>query len=1296
MGNEAETVFGTFNLTAEEAKDYDTVVKKFDNHFMPKRNIIYERAVFHQRSQEAGENIETFVRSLHMLAATCEFNEKKEEMIRDRLVIGIRSIETSRQLQAQEDLTLEVAVRKARQAESLGAQQSSLNRNAHNAETDEARTFRGASQSGFRPQHQQQQQQYNAQRYGNAGRGRARGRGRYRGNHNAPSRGSYNHASVNDRNHNAFPSRNHNATSQQLCGYCNKNHNGGRAQCPARDSSCRNCGKKGHYAVVCRSRNIKEVDQQHSNESTETFLLDSLYIMDSQSDTMLTDSVSVPSPPWMVDLEMNNTTTKFKVDSGADATVGTEEFYRGLNPRPHLEEAQVKLVGVGGQLNCLGQFETTVTWKKKKYKTTIYIVRGARNNLLARELAQDMGIITLNLNEANFTDVYGDLGLVDCHPVKIKIRPDATPYSVLTPRRIPLPLIEPVKNELERMEKSGVIQRITEPTDWCAPMVPVIKPNGKVRICVDLKKLNSCVNRERYILPQVEDILPQLAGAKHFSSLDAASGFWAIPLDPESSLLTTFITPYGRYCFRRLPFGISSAPEIFQRIMNDILQEEILKGGVTIYMDDILVYGRTLQEHDERLNRVMMTIKKSGLKLNRTKCKIRVTHLDFLGHTISGEGVQPSTEKVRAIRDLPEPEDVPSLRQCLGLINYLGKYCPQLADTLRPLNDLLHTDRSWTWDSSHQKAFDKAKHLITRAPVLAYFDLRKPTTVSADASSYGLGAALLQTQADGSLKPVAFASRTLTDSERKYAQIEKECLASVWACEKFSQFLTGLQSFELYTDHKPLVPLMMSRDLDQTPARCQRLLIRLMRFRPEVTYVPGKNLVIADALSRCPTPHTTDEMQKTLEEDITLSVEMIRRKACTSARLEDIRHATDKDDLLQSVMDYTEAGWPNYIKDVPQNLRKFYEIRAHLSTTDRLLLYNDRIYIPQALQQYVLTKVHQGHPGITKSRERAKAGVFWIGISQDIEDFVNNCEHCQEQQRTQTKLPLVSTPLPDRPWQHIAADIAELKGKQYLITVDYFSRYIEINHLSTITSNSVITALKTLFTRWGIPTSLKTDNGTQFTSYEFQEFSKEWDFEHTTSSPHHPQSNGEAERAVATAKSIMKQSDKDMGLLTYRSTPIPSLGYSPAQLIMGRNIRTTLPTLDSHLVPRWPPLKELQRKDSQTKRRNEANAEGRDLQPLSPGQLVRMKLDHEKEWGEPVTVLHAIGPRSYVLQTPSGTIRRHRRHLRVANRPVQLFDDTPNPTDQRREDRMVHRPLPLNATVRRSQRNRRTPSRLDL
>ncbi|XP_062574010.1 uncharacterized protein K02A2.6-like [Saccostrea cucullata] len=434
--------------------------------------------------------------------------------------------------------------------------------------------------------------------------------------------------------------------------------------------------------------------------------------------------------------------------------------------------------------------------------------------------------------------------------------------------------------------------------------------------------------------------------------------------------------------------------------------------------------------------------------------------------------------------------------------------------------------------------------------------------------------------------------------------------------------------------------------------------MRLRRFNVYSEYVPGKQMVVPDTLSRSPSKHS--DTDNTVEE-ITIYVNsVLETKPVSDHKLEQIRRETDLDNELRLVMNLTKQGWPDHINSVPEGARDYFSARSELSIFEGILLFRDRIVIPGVLRSEILETIHDGHMSISKCRERAATSVWWPGLSKEIATKVANCEICQAQRPTQRKEPLKTTTLPERPWQRIAADLFEIDDKHYIAVMDYFSRYLEIAYLPSITSDQVIGKLKNIFARWGIPEILFTDNGTQFTSQTFRTFAKEYNFMQLFSSPHYPQANGEAESGVKIAKHILKQPDIFKALMAYRSTPIAATGVSPAELIMGQRIRTALPTLDKTLNPRWPDINTIRSHDEDTKERyrfyfDKHNAV-RPLPSLKEGERVLVKLDNENLWKD-TGVIKSFDPdqRTCVIETPRGNIRRNRRHVKfTSSKPQNL------------------------------------------
>ena len=513
----------------------------------------------------------------------------------------------------------------------------------------------------------------------------------------------------------------------------------------------------------------------------------------------------------------------------------------------------------GRTLKVLGEVDVTLASQRgNTTETSAFVVCGASSNLLGKKEIKSLGLVSVvnSVGVENIVTKYEKIfhGLGTLPEVfTIHMKEDAIPYNISTPRRVPVGLREQVQGELFRMKELGVISPIEKSTVWCAGMVVAPKKSGKVRICVDLSQLNKGVKRETYPLPRVEDALASLADAKWFSKMDANSGFWQIKLDEASRELTTFLTPFGRFCFNRMPFGVSSAPENFQRQISKILEGQ---EGILCHMDDVLVFGKDEEEHDQRLESVLGRIRDSGLTLNREKCQFKVNTIEFLGHKVSSEGIEVCDDKVKAVLAMEAPTNAKGLKRILGMVDYMRKFNPQLAEVESPLRELLKKKNDWLWGSEQEHSFKEMKKMLTSFPLLVKFNVQKRHRITADASMHSLGAALLQEEETGWF-PVSYASRTMTEVEKRYAQIEKEALAVTWACQKFDFYLVG-RKFQIETDHKPLVPLLGNKDLSQLPLRVQRFKMRLMRYDFDIFHSPGSQMFIADNLSRVLYPEFKD------------------------------------------------------------------------------------------------------------------------------------------------------------------------------------------------------------------------------------------------------------------------------------------------------------------------------------------------------------------------------------------------------------------------------------------------------
>ena len=557
-------------------------------------------------------------------------------------------------------------------------------------------------------------------------------------------------------------------TSGRNCGYCNRRHAPGRRNCPAAETRCSKCNKMGHFPTVRKSVPVKTVNQVLETEDALSPTFVGGVTAPTCTNTPIAEPIANPQtgrsdPGWHVKLKIQDQDMlTWCIDTGAQVSVMPEAIYKSSYGT--LSKSDRELVGAGDvPLMTLGCAVMNLTLAETVIKERVYVVRGASKLLLGVPAIRSLGLIheipgTYSVKAVNqmpdnhslrsgtkedivkeYPKLFQGLGKLEGEHT-IHLKEGATPFCLTTPRRVPLPLMKKVQEEIKRMEQLDVIEPVDAPTEWCSSIVAVPNADGRVRICVDLTKLNQAVRREVYQMPAVEETLGSLTEGSVLSKLDANSGFHQIVLNPESAKLTTFITPFGRYMFKRLPFGISSAPEYFQKRM-----DKELSGleGVKCRMDDILVMGRDQAEHDQRLKQVLDRLVERKLTLNLEKCLFSQSRLQYLGQIIDSEGIRKDPSKVKAIADMAEPQDIASLRRFLGLVNHLMKFCPNLAEKTKPLRDLLKKDSSWVWGPAQQEAFQQLKADMASEQVLARYNPEKETMASSDASSFGLGAVLM-------------------------------------------------------------------------------------------------------------------------------------------------------------------------------------------------------------------------------------------------------------------------------------------------------------------------------------------------------------------------------------------------------------------------------------------------------------------------------------------------------------------------------------------------------------------------
>jgi len=987
-------------------------------------------------------------------------------------------------------------------------------------------------------------------------------------------------------------------------------------------------------------------------------------------------------------LMLGQSTIRFLLDCGATVNLLSEEIAKkALGSEYKMRPAQSNLrMYDKTELKTVGMITATVINPKtnEQHAVDFYITKNHNDPILGSEACQRLKFLTVNLERIlalddtkrvtvktqedvnkQFSDLFQGIGKLE-GKLHLVVDPSVPPVRVPL-RKLPVPIKEKVRAELLSMVESGIIEPVNEPSEWISALVVVAKANGGIRLCVDTKPLNKALKRNHYLMPTLEDILPELQDAKVFTTCDVSKAFYHVQLDDESKKLTTFESPFGRFRFLRMAFGLSVSPEEWMRRLHEVLYG--LK-GVACIADDILVYGcgKTLEEanadHDENLTALLIRCRESGIRLNKEKFKYKRDSVAYMGHELTRTGLQIDLNKVKAIREMPAPVDKKGVQRLLGVATYLSRYAPVFSQQTATLRSLLESKNEFRWDEEiHGKAFEQLKLTFENAPVLSYFDVNKEITVQCDASQDGLGACLLQ---EG--KPIAFVSRALSASEKSYAQIEKELLAIVFAMERFHTYVFG-SSIKIETDHKPLLTIV-KKALTSAPKRLQRMLLRLQNYDFELIYRPGTQLVLADTLSRAylPRADTRGSASELFSEDIAaLQDEDKNDYIVASEYVQDlIKKAIETDDHYKALKHQIHTGWPERAKNVSKELQQYLPYCDELIVENGLIFKGTSLFVPQAIRQEMVERAHMSHAGINSSIRRARDAVYWPNMNSEITKHISKCEICQRIASESQKEPMILRELATRPWQFVATDLFEFRQQSYLITVDYFSNYFEIDRLEEKKAKDVIRCLKKHFSAYGIPERVFSDFGPPYNSSDFRDFAKIYEFKHVISSPTYSQSNGKAESGVKIAKMLMKKSveagtDFNICLLNWRNIPNENLLLSPVQILMGRRTRTLLPMSSKKLDTPESKTVNLRSALAQEKQAKYYDRGSRLKPTLSVGETVRARLHTNRDW-EKGQVVKVLPFRSYIVKNEDDReFRRNSRHVRFTTEPALELKEVADP-----------------------------------
>lgn len=1299
---------------------YADLTEKLITHYSPKPLVLVERFKFYKRVQQESESLNDFVVALKRLASTCEFGNFLKEALRDRFVLGMKNQNVQQKLISKRELTFETACDIA-----IGMETAKLDslvlRNQKSTDGGEMagevyEINRGFQRGRFVP---------------NRGGFQNRGGGFVNRGGGFQNRGG------------GFQNSGGGLQNRRLeCFRCGENHPA--QSCRFRSAACYRCGKIGHVLRRCNqssaesfqngirnsSSRVDEVQLQTGESGTgfpsyeedeQARCGNGDQIEDSEWLSFVEEVASVNGVeqevlvrPLMVSVELNGQSVEMQVDTGAAVSLLPEHLYQRHLKSLTIHPTNIKLQSYSGQaVRALGYVMVPIKYGGKRTTLALYITDGRRTPLMGRSWLKILrldwnSIFSISRVEKQTVDgilsrhgkvFEPGMGKIKGMTAKITLREDSRPIFHRA-RPVPFAIRERVATELDRLVESGVMCKVNH-SEWATPIVVVPKADDKIRICGDYKvTVNTCVMKEHYPLPNAEDLFATLAGGKYFSKIDLSHAYQQLELEKESRSYLTINTQKGLYQYVRLPFGVSSAPSIFQGTMDKMLSNI---EGVCCFLDDILITAATEEEHLVILDRVLSRLERYGVKVNKAKCEFVKKEVEYLGHKVDCNGLHPTKEKLQAIAAAPEPRNLMELRSYLGLLNYYGRFIKDLSTWLQPLHVLLRSGVAWNWTKSCRVAFEQTKKILMESDFLVHYDNKLPLKLACDASQYGLGAVLSHC-IDGRERPIAFASRTLSAAERNYPQIEKEALSIIFGVKKFHKYLYG-RHFILITDHRPLVTILGPKTSVPTLAavRMQRWALMLQMYDYSVEFRKSSDHANADAMSRLPMAGANHDQEE-------LAVHQVSHVDDLPVTSKLIAAATRKDVVLSRVLDFTMIGWPDHVDN--SDLQPYFKIRNELSVDQDCILWGMRVVIPSSYRATLLEELHAEHTGMVHMKSMARSYFWWPKLDADIEDRARQCRACAVHMNMPPKAPLHQWSWATRIWQRIHVDFAEKDGQMFLLVVDSHSKWLEVIPMGSTTASKTIETLQVLFAAHGLPEEIVSDNGPQFIAMEFHRFCLQQGIKHIKSAPYHPATNGAVERCVQTVKQALRHhrfQGRDGTLKTllsnflfrYRCTPHSTTGRTPSELFLKRQIRNRF----SLIKPNF--NKTMERKQEE----KQMDSVGRFPREFVAGELVYVRIfrQGEEKWA-PGVIEQKRGPMNYLVLINNQVRLQHVNQLRrrmisssqnVSDGDSIYSEDTQPPTSSLDSSTPLSSPPPMSssprrhspAAPRRSQRSIRPPMR---